>query len=193
MKSEWLSSLTQHRRIEDGIEARLELLPILDRERTGTLAGRAARRARLDHRRRHRQDVTSMALAIEVDTSSGNHHAQGRTRSSPSRSRASAASVRWEERATQDRALNSRSSWKTSLEGSDRSRRRRSELDQALRRARAGAGTGIKPELDEATDAVNRAALREKAAQTRSDHGHRRGRRVRGNDHPRKGVMLCPR
>jgi len=153
-------SLTQHKRIEDGIEARLELLPILDRERTGTLlAGQLEEDGWTIEDGVARREVSG--VRVEVDTASGTISLKTDrdltiTVEGERRKRS------WDERATQDKkdlekeldaALEKSADEKTQVELDQLSE----ELERVL--------TEIKPELDRATDAVNRAALREKAAQ----------------------------
>lgn len=153
-------SLTQHRRIEDGIEAKLELLPILDRERTGGLLAE-----QLDAgdwtveegvARRQIGDVS-----VEVDTRTGTI-----TLKTDKELTITVAGERrkrsWDERAKSDKeALEKELDQALERSADDKAQAEIDRLSEELERVL----TDIKPELDQATDAVNRAALREKAAQ----------------------------
>ncbi|MEM6930752.1 MAG: hypothetical protein AAF602_27710 [Myxococcota bacterium] len=153
-------SLTQHKRIEDGIEARLELLPILDRERTGTLlAEQLVERGWTIEEGVAKRTVDG--VSIEVDTSTGTITLKTEeeltiTVEGERRKRS------WDERATQDRKELSKE-LDDALEKSI-DEKAQAELDRLSERLERVL-TDIKPELDAATDAVNRGALREKAAQ----------------------------
>ncbi|MEN0066353.1 MAG: hypothetical protein AAGA48_29725 [Myxococcota bacterium] len=153
-------SLTSHKRIEDGIEARLELLPILDRERTGSLlAEQLKERGWTIEEGVAKREVDG--VKVEVDTTTGTITLRTDkdltiTVEGERRKRS------WDERATQDQKVLEQE-LDQALERSveEKTQKELDQLSEQLERVL----TEIKPELDQATDAVNRTALREKAAQ----------------------------
>ncbi len=153
-------SLTEHKRIEDGIEARLELLPILDRERTGALLGE-----QLAERGWAVEDGVAQrtidGVSVEVDTATGTVTLKTEkdvtiTVEGERRKRS------WDERAQKDREKLEKELDDALARSVDE--QARAELDQ-LSEVLERVLTEVKPQLDEATDAVNRSALREKAGQ----------------------------
>ncbi|HHO51747.1 MAG TPA: hypothetical protein ENK18_12945 [Deltaproteobacteria bacterium] len=153
-------SLVHHRRVEDGIEARLELLPIAAPERTSDLlAAELAERGWeiVDGVARRSVD----GVVVEVDTTTGTVALRAEEQIDESYEVERTRRV-YEERADQTR---NQLADAADAELAARAAEREQEAQDDLAIRLEGVLTGMKAELDEVSNGVNRSALRERAAQ----------------------------
>lgn len=153
-------SLVHHRRVSDGVEARLEVLPILGRERTGDLLLEelGSRGWEVDGRKATKQLGNA---TVTVDAEKGTVSVRGVIEEEVELELTQQGrAYREDDRSSRDRL---RKQVRENLEqmASEGDEKVSDELAAELERVLAE----IKPELDQATDAVNRSALKERARQ----------------------------
>lgn len=153
-------SLVHHRKVEDGIEARLELLPIAAPERTSDLlAAELAERGWEVSEGTARKSVDGVTVEVETATGTVTLRAEEQIDESYEVERSRRV---YEERADATRKQLSEAA---DAELAARATEREQQAQDDLATRLEGVLAGMKAELDEVSNGVNRSALRERAAQ----------------------------